>query len=342
MYKVHAVKLSGGKKRKPVKKADKVAQPVLVKNRHKRNPFEEEEKRKIANNVFKPFDIMVAQREGKSNNEIMEHLERALRHHFHKMTKSKQTGGSFFKRALSGINNIINRVKTAFTGRDNLQPVARKVLEQYGDERITNIVVHREPIISAINKIINILSLGRQEFDTLFHLYMVVTTDKGTKILIEKNHVINITTDVRPPKKGDETLSIPVSKNVTLNQLMEATKKYMGSNFLRYSAREANCQDMINSILTANGLNSETAKKFILQTPEQIFKHLPKGTSGVMDKITGLASKADVLLHGVGKKKQKGKGAFVPLMLRRPMPSQPVQKASGKKKAKKEKKNVTK
>ena len=98
---------------------------------------------------------------------------------------------------------------------------------------------------------------------------------------------------------------------------------------------------MINSILTANGLNSETAKKFILQTPEQIFKHLPKGTSGVMDKITGLASKADVLLHGVGKKKQKGKG-FVPLMLRRPMPSQPVQKASGKKKAKKEKKNVTK
>ena len=74
-------------------------------------------------------------------------------------------------------------------------------MEQHGNEVIKHIIVHREPIIGAINKIINALALGKQEYETLFHLYMIATTDKGTKILLEKNYVINISTTIRSPCK---------------------------------------------------------------------------------------------------------------------------------------------
>ncbi len=305
MYKVRVAKL-GGRKKKQTKKLTstplrkQVAKPIPVKNRQKRNSFEIEEKKKIASMIFDPFEISDSQRDGKSNDEIFKLLEHHLRGHFGKMGKSKQHGGSFFKKAMSGISNIINRVKTTFTGRDQLPPTARKVVEQHGNEKITSIVVHREPIMSVINKMINLLSFGKQEFDTLFHLYMIVTTDKGTHIRVEKNHVISITTNIKASHKDDQDLNIPVTKAVTLVELLEKTKQFMGSNFLLYSSKNNNCQHFVDSILSANGLNSSSAKKFVNQDPEQIFKSLPKGMSSLMDKVTGLASHGDVLLSGVG------------------------------------------
>lgn len=286
MYKAHVAKLVGSKKKRTKKVPNpvvrkQVAKSILVKNRQDRNAFELEEEKKIA---------------------FMEHQ---LRSHFNKMSKSKQHGGSFFKKALSGINNIINRVKTTFTGRDQLPPTARKVIEQHGNEKIVNIVVHREPIMSVINKMINLLSFGKQHFDTLFHLYTIITTDKGTNILLEKNHVISITTNIKQAHKNDQTFNIPVNKSITLTELLYKTKEYMGTNFLRYSAESANCQNFIDSILTANGLNSANAKKFINQDPEKIFASLPHGISSLMDKVTNLASHGDVLVNGAGKKKRK-------------------------------------
>jgi hypothetical protein len=216
-------------------------------------------------------------------------------------------GSGFFSNAFNKIKNVAssvaNRIKTTFTGRNTLQPIARRVMEQHGDERIVNVVLHREPIQSAINKIINVLSFGNQAYDTLFHLYMIVTTDKGTRIMIQKNAVIDITTSIKSPHANDETFNVVVDKNITLNELMEKTKNYMGGNFLRYSAQGANCQNFIDSILTANNINSSSAKHFVNQDAKKIFSRLPGGFSKFADAMTGIASKADVMLNGVGRRK---------------------------------------
>ena len=83
---------------------------------------------------------------------------------------------------------------------------------------------------------------------------------------------------------------------VTLNEMMENTEKYMGSNFLRYSAKDANCQNSIDSILKAKGLSKETMHTFIMQEPKKIINKLPKATSIFMNAVKG-ASKGDVLLN---------------------------------------------
>ena len=50
----------------------------------------------------------------------------------------------------------------------------------------------------------NLLTLGKLNsitdkmgYDDLFHLYMVITTSKGVKLVLEKNHVINMTTTMK-------------------------------------------------------------------------------------------------------------------------------------------------
>ena len=151
MYKSHLVSVTKDKKKKAKQSVHKSVRkkglkPILTKNRQPRNPFILEEKKVMAQKVFEPFDVASKQRDGISNTIITKEMESALRNHFHKMSKTKQTGGSFFKRALQGIHSIVNRIKTTFTGRDTLPPEARKVVEQHGNEKIVHIEVHREPI----------------------------------------------------------------------------------------------------------------------------------------------------------------------------------------------------
>lgn len=308
MYKTSLINLPKDKKKKNkiiddnfvIRKKVK----IYIPKKSKREPFELKKRELLANLEFNPLKLYLDQN-SQHNNETLKQIENELRKHFYNMSKTNQKGGSFFKKALGGISDVFNRVKTTITGRNDLQPTARKIMSEYGNERITNILIVREPIISAINKIINIISLGKQTYDTLFHLFMIVTTDKGHKILIEKNHVINISSNIRSLSSKSETLDIPVTRTITLNELIDNTKKYMGSNFLYYSASQYNCQNFIDCILNANHLNSEKAKHFILQKPEEIFKHMPSIMPKFMNAVTGLASKADVLLNGVGKKKRK-------------------------------------
>lgn len=201
--------------------------------------------------------------------------------------------------------NIIDRIKTAITGRKILAPNARKTLEKYGNDRIVKIVIHRKPLQYGFSKIVKILSGGVPAYDTLFHLYMIITTDKNIQIQIEKIHVINISTSITPQGSINEFMEIPINKIITLNELIENTKKYMGNKFLIYSAENANCQNFINSILISNGLNNEFASKFINQDSKEIFSRLPRGLSKVLDYISEFFQRVDVLIHGKGKNKKK-------------------------------------
>ena len=142
---------------------------------------------------------------------------------------------------------------------------------------------------------------------TIFHLFLVAFTQKGTKILIEKNHVINISLTQKAESEKREEIHIPINKPITINELLEKTKERMGSNFLIYSASTYNCQNFIMNILEANGLETPESRKFIMQDTEQVFKGLPNIFKKGSDFITNLASHGDVLLNGLGKRKRKRK-----------------------------------
>ena len=128
-------------------------------------------------------------------------VEKELRKHFLKMHKSKQSGSGFFDKALNGIKNIISgtknivdktkeRVVGTINGRSKLPPSVRRLLEQHGADTISNITVCREPLQSMLSKAMNLLTLGKLNsitdkmgYDDLFHLYMVITTSKGVKLV---------------------------------------------------------------------------------------------------------------------------------------------------------------
>lgn len=215
---------------------------------------------------------------------------------------------------VDAIKEGYRRVKGFFTGREAglLPPKVRSILNQHGAETVTIVEVCRVPIQKVLSILLNMLSLGQFEasirqndYDDMFHLYMVVTTNKGTRLLLEKNEVINLSKDVtiRPGTK-----CIPVTLNgrkVTLSELLDNTRQQMGDvAFTSYDPRSNNCQDFLASVVRANGMGEADTISFIKQDAEAVFKAMPEFVSKFAKAVTDIAAKADALIQGQGVKKK--------------------------------------
>lgn len=203
------------------------------------------------------------------------------------------------------INKTAQSVKTvAQGGRDDYPPSVRKLLKNNGEKKIVSAIINRKPVEKKLSGLLNVLSLGQfkknienEPYDDLFHLSIVLRTEDGKDILVEKNEVINMAMKGR---KGGETLPIaPFQGGKTLNEIMENTKKRMGGKFFGYSARNNNCQDFIMALLQSNGMGDANDFTFVKQDAKQMFKGL--GTlSKVADFITDLGGATNVLIKGTG------------------------------------------
>lgn len=237
--------------------------------------------------------------------------------------KRKIKGKGIISSIKNTARNIKDRVVQTITGRTRLPPKARNTLANHGTETISSMYICRAPVVSLVEKAMNLLSLGRLSaakadlnYDKLFHLFMYVITDNGTSIILQKNEVIDISAKAKSADAQREDVKVDLGgKKITLSELVENTSKLMGPKFLKYSASENNCQNFVNSILTANQLNNSTLKNFVMQDTTTIFSKMPGYMKGITDKITGLAAKADVAINGAGKKKLKGSGSFGEAML---------------------------
>ena len=168
-------------------------------------------------------------------------------------------------------------------------PKFRKLLQEVGDEKINKLVLWREPI--SVNSMLKFLKLNKS-FDDLFHLAVNV----NDKYNLDKQSVL---TFERGKPKG-ETLEIPVSKDITIREMIEKTKKRMGDNaYTSYSVRN-NCQQFLLNVLSANGLMTPEARKFIEQDVEKILKDLPKYSEVVANFFTGAQAVANRLIEGEG------------------------------------------
>jgi len=208
---------------------------------------------------------------------------------------------------------LLDTAKALWYGRDKLPPNVRKIMEKHGNDEIDYIQVARNPLASSTKLALDVASLGtfsrdakklmkEKSYDSLFHLYMVITLKNGKNILTEKNAQINM--EYKGVRRDATSKLVSVNKKLSLNTLMANTKKRMGAKFLPYDGFKNNCQSYIISILKANNLGNETIYKFVKQDTSGIFKTSPIFAK-VTRLVTDLGAKLDILKQGAG---QKGKG----------------------------------
>ena len=200
---------------------------------------------------------------------------------------------------------------------------SQKALKDYGDKKITGIRVIRSPIVSALNKVLDVLTfnnwsnkLEKYQFDQLYHLGLQIEFEnKGhtSSLICEKNATINISTNIGNYKKDAQTMDVPLKgKSITINELLNnALQKVGKETYFLYSAHSNNCQNFCVFVLESSGLLDETIKKFIWQDLSALFKEMPKFLPVVMDKVTDLGAKATFAFGGNKKPIPKTKQGII-------------------------------
>lgn len=178
-----------------------------------------------------------------------------------------------------------------------LSPKVRKLLEQVGNEKITSIKLFRKPIsLSAFAKFVGVLR--NTDFDDLLHLGMIISG----KYLLDKQDVIHFERSSLPTGKDVESMDVSLDgKEITINELLEKTRKRMGdADFTNYSSKKNNCQDFMLNVLAANGLSTQESSRFIKQDLEKVFNNLPSYAEKIADFVTEAGRVVERLQEGEG------------------------------------------
>ena len=161
-----------------------------------------------------------------------------------------------------------------------------KLLAEHGYKKIIGITVMRTPIqASKFLKYANV-SLAKKPYDKLFHLFMMLLLEDGTKLTLEKNENISIT--VYNGRPGTESSVITRVPKRSLAVLLQKTEDRMGRNYHRYDATDNNCQDFLISLLAANNFGSGN-KKFIKQDVSELVGSKTKAALKGVTRIFGVA-----------------------------------------------------
>jgi hypothetical protein len=198
------------------------------------------------------------------------------------------------------IPNNLNVIKEVSTGRNDYPTKVIKLLSTYGNEPIIGFIIKRVPVSKILTNALNVASKGEfnkrldnSEYDKLFHLYLEISIQSGKKILVEKNEVINMVISTKRPKEEIKIIS-SYPRNLTINSIMNNTRKTMGSNFFIYDASRNNCQDFIVNILRSNGIGNDYDISFIKQNTEFLFKNL-SNLRKLSNTITTVGARVDSL-----------------------------------------------
>lgn len=208
-------------------------------------------------------------------------------------------------KVVKGTKKLSNKATDLFTNVTQSDkaypPNLTAIKNQLGNEVITSLQIGRTPVPSAISAAMNAVSLGgfnkvfkTLSFDTLFHLFLIITTDKG-KFLLEKNERINVSKNI--PSKDLQVKDVVIPNNLSVNELIDTTQKYMGVNFLPYDPATQNCQDFIASVLKANNIATPELLSFVKQDTSEIFKQNPN-LAKISRKLTDIGAAINVVQQG--------------------------------------------
>lgn len=272
----------------------------------------------------KPYDIEKAKEEAKEfikDGKKQFYRETVKSYRFRNIAKSKFIKGHFKTKKINkeislifgqlkeehnhlegaGIKDFIykpiRKIKEYFKPRQGYNNTTTKNLKLFGDLPIKSLQIVRTPIMNAIDKVLNIVSLGKwsqlkkeYSFDKLFHLALIANV--GNKnLVIEKNEVINVSTSYKM-SKDSEVMEVPLNgKNFTTNEMLNKTLERIGSEkFYLYDGFKFNCQVFVRDCLESEGLYSEKAKEFLFQDLEELAKKMPAFSKKIMNITTDLGA----------------------------------------------------
>ena len=213
----------------------------------------------------------------------------------------KEVKKVLFTNKVKEMKQVVDVVNKVIHGRKTLSPKVENILTKIGDAVISGIRIGRTPVSSLITGMIKVFS--DTPYDKLFHLFLVLSTNKG-EVLLEKNEVINM--DLNPNIKAEYITLQNIPNNITVNELLHNTQKRMGNKFIPYSAYNNNCQDFIKNVLQSNDINE--GLDFVKQDTEDIFREHPN-LRKFSNTITDIAGRADIVLQG-GEIDKKNNGLY--------------------------------
>ena len=213
----------------------------------------------------------------------------------------------------SGFANLLKKITDPLVDRFNqtkktigalyqltdYNAAVRKVLEQYGNEPIKSILVCRNPVSEFVKTGLNVLSFGQfkkrladQPYDTIYHLFTLITLEDGTVLTLDKQSQITLTVGAKPYKD-----SIAVSSPfTTLNTMLDNTRKAMlDKDFFGYDSLANNCQNFLFKFFRSNGKLTPDLKSFIVQDVKDLFDADLEKKSRF---ITDLGSKISTIQYG--------------------------------------------
>lgn len=199
-------------------------------------------------------------------------------------------------------DGIIDAIQRFFSGprKDKAPPSVRKIIESEGSQKIVQMAVCREPIMSVIQKIVDFFSI-KKTYDQLFHLYALVKLQNGKTYRIEKNEVIKISPSAKEIDKDCQRVS---GNFPTLGELFINGEKKVGTErFFQYDGVKYNCQDFILALLQGSKLGDQQLYNFIKQDAEDI---LPSILETGFRKVTDIAGALDRAVQGEGLQKRPG------------------------------------
>lgn len=180
----------------------------------------------------------------------------------------------------------------------------KKILKEYGNENIVSIRIGRRPINKLVEKAFNIISIGKWNelrnqyyYDKLFHLFLIITLQDGTKLSLEKNDIVNMNVnDSRCNESGVDCIEIEYPQNsMTVNDLVMKPLDRIGkNNYFVYDPFKLNCQIFIKSVLETFGLYNSNINNFVYQDLTNIIKNLPfyvKWTGKAVTDISAFGKK---------------------------------------------------
>ena len=187
-------------------------------------------------------------------------------------------------------------------------PAVRKILSQIGNEKVESLQLVRTPLSKISRFLLNIATFGQLEsklkesnIDDLFHLSLFI----NSKYVLEKNEVIKLTRNANEVKDNSQTLVLPVSSNLNINEMIENTRLQMGDRYAPYDAVTNNCSVFISNVLSANGLMTDNSETFLNQKTIELFQKFPSISEKIVKFATDVGASVDKALYGEG---QKGRG----------------------------------
>ncbi len=199
-----------------------------------------------------------------------------------------------------------HKVKAVLTGNiTQLAPRLKQLLNSYGSTTIKGIEIGRSPVSGLLTGALSLFSGGKfgqrqkeNDFDQLFHLFIIFTLEDGKRMLVEKNERINMELNPKKRPKTEVERVVNFPAGLDLNTIINKTKSSMGDKkFFGYSAKDNNCQDFIMGILNSNNIGDATDRKFVKQNTKELFRDLPY-LRKLSNTLTDVGARANVFMEG--------------------------------------------